>query len=36
MIYVGIAKHNHFVSVVSSKDEILIEPFKFANDANSF
>ena len=38
MIYVGIdiAKLNHFVSAISSKGEILIEPFKFTNDADDF
>ena len=38
MIYVGvdIAKLNHFASAISSKGEILIEPFKFTNDADGF
>ena len=38
MIYVGIdiAKLNHFASAISSEGEILIEPFKFINDADSF
>ena len=38
MIYVGIdiAKLNHFVSAISSEGEILIEPFKFTNDADDF
>ena len=38
MIYVGIdiAKLNHFASAISSDGEILIEPFKFTNDANGF
>lgn len=38
MIYVGvdIAKFNHFTSAISSDDEVLIEPFKFTNDADSF
>lgn len=38
MIYVGIdiAKLNHFAAAVSSKGEILIEPFKFTNDADGF
>ncbi|MDD6400224.1 MAG: IS110 family transposase [Lachnospiraceae bacterium] len=38
MIYVviDIAKLNHFTSAVSSDGEILIEPFKFSNDANGF
>lgn len=38
MIYVGIdiAKLNHFVSAISSEGEILIEPFKFTNDADGF
>ena len=38
MIYVGIdiAKLNHFASAISSEGEILIEPFKFTNDADGF
>ena len=38
MIYVGIdiAKLNHFASAISSEGEILIEPFKFTNDAAGF
>ena len=38
MIYVGIdiAKLNHFAAAVSSDGEILIEPFKFTNDADGF
>ena len=38
MIYVGIdiAKLNHFAAAVSSDSEILIEPFKFTNDADGF
>ena len=38
MIYVGvdIAKLNHFTSVISSDGEILIESFKFTNDADGF
>lgn len=38
MNYVGIdiAKLNHFASAISSKGEILIEPFKFTNDADGF
>lgn len=38
MIYVGIdiAKLNHFVSAISSDDEILMEPFQFSNDADGF
>ena len=38
MIYVGIdiAKLNHFASAISSDSEILIEPFKFTNDADGF
>ena len=38
MIYVGvdIAKLNHFASAISSDDEVLIEPFKFTNDADGF
>ena len=38
MIYVGIdiAKLNHFAAAVSSEGEILIEPFKFTNDADGF
>ena len=35
-IYVGIdiAKLNHFAAAISSDGEIIIEPFKFTNDAN--
>lgn len=38
MIYVGIdiAKLNHFASAISSDGEILIEPFRFSNDADGF
>jgi len=38
MIYVGvdIAKLNHFASAISSDNEVLIEPFKFTNDADVF
>ena len=38
MIYVGIdiAKLNHFASAISSDGEILMEPFKFTNDAAGF
>ncbi len=36
MIYVGIAKLNHFASAISSDGEILMEPFKFSNDADGF
>ena len=38
MIYVGIdiAKLNHFASILSSSGEVLVEPFKFSNDAESF
>lgn len=38
MIYVGIdiSKLNHFVSAISSDDEILMEPFQFSNDADGF
>ena len=38
MIYVGIdiAKLNHFAAAISSDGEILIEPFKFTNDADGF
>lgn len=37
-IYVGIdiAKLNHFATVISSDGEIIIEPFKFTNDADVF
>ena len=37
MIYVGIdiAKLNHFAAIFSD-GEILIEPFKFTNDADGF
>ena len=38
MIYVGvdIAKLNHFASAISSDGEVLIELFKFTNDADGF
>ena len=38
MIYVGvdIAKLKHFASAISSDGEVLIEPFKFTNDADGF
>ncbi|SDP40589.1 hypothetical protein SAMN04515624_11114 [Eubacterium maltosivorans] len=38
MIYVGIdiAKLNHFAATISSEGEILIEPFKFTNNADGF
>lgn len=38
MIYVGVdvAKLNHFASAISSDDDVLIEPFKFAIDADGF
>ena len=38
MIYVGIdiAKLNHFASAISSDGDILMEPFKFTNDADGF
>mgnify|MGYP002754639442 FL=1 len=38
MIYVGIdiAKLNYFASPISSEGEILIEQFKFTNDADGF
>ena len=38
MIYVGIdiAKLSHFVAAISSNGEILIDPFKFTNDADGF
>ena len=38
MIYAGIdiAKLNHFVSVISSDGEVLVEPFKFSNDFEGF
>ena len=38
MIYIGIdtAKINHFAAAISSDSEILIEPFKFTNDYDSF
>ena len=37
-IFVGIdiAKLNHFAATISSDGEILIEPFKFTNDADGF
>lgn len=38
IIYVGIdiTKLNHFAAAISSDGEILIEPFKFTNDADGF
>ena len=38
MIFVGIdiAKLNHFASVISSDGEVLVEPFQFSNDFESF
>ena len=33
---VDIAKLSHFSSAISSDGEILIEPFKFTNDADAF
>ena len=38
MIFVGvdIAKLNHFASAISSDGEIILEPFKFTNDADGF
>ncbi len=38
MIYVGIdiAKLNHFVTILYSDGEVLIEPFKFTNDDDGF
>lgn len=38
MIYTGIniIKLNHFTSVVSFDGEVLIEPFRFANDSEGF
>ena len=38
MIYVGIdiAKLNLFAAAISSDGEILMEPFKFTNDADGF
>ncbi len=37
-IFVGIdiAKLNHFAAAISSDGEIMIEPFKFTNDADGF
>ena len=37
-IFVGIdiAKLNHFVAAISSDGEIILEPFKFTNDADGF
>lgn len=38
MIYAGIdiAKLNHFAAAISSDGEILMQPFKFTNDADGF
>ena len=37
-IYVGIdiAKLNHFAAEISQGGEIILEPFKFTNDADGF
>lgn len=37
-IYVGIdiAKLNHFAAAISAEGEIILEPFKFTNDADGF
>ena len=37
-IYIGIdiAKLNHFAAAISSDGEIILEPFKFTNDADVF
>ena len=37
-IYIGIdiAKLNHFAAAISSDGEIILEPFKFTNDADGF
>lgn len=37
-IYVGIdiSTPNHFAAAISSDSEIIIEPFKFTNDTDSF
>ena len=37
-IYVGIdiATLNHFAAAISSDGEIILEPFKFTNDADGF
>ena len=38
MIYIGIdiAKLNHFAAALNADGEVLIEPFKFTNDADGF
>lgn len=38
MIYtdIGVAKLNHFVSVISPEEHVLVEPFKFLNDFEGF
>ena len=33
---IDIVKRNHVATAMSSDDKILIEPFKFLNDANDF
>ncbi|WP_243117097.1 IS110 family transposase [Lacrimispora algidixylanolytica] len=35
-VCIDIAKLNHFASAISSDGEILIEPFKFTNNAERF
>ena len=33
---INISKPNHFAATISSDDKIMIEPFKFTNDTDSF
>lgn len=33
---IDIAKLNHFAAAISSNDEIVLDPFKFTNDADGF
>ena len=35
-VNIDIAKLNHFAAAISSDGEIIIEPFKFTNDADGF
>ena len=36
LVGIDIAKLSHFVATISSDGEIILEPFKFTNDADGF
>ncbi len=36
LVGIDIAKLNHFAAAISSDGEIILEPFKFTNDADGF